>query len=141
MQEYVFFAGKFRMKTRTDFDQCREPSADGDVTASWSGDARKQFQDRGFSGSVVAHDAEGLAFLNFETDVAQSPHFRRFPRKRAAVPAFGRVAVGREIVFLRDLIKLEVDHQCFSNSVFELCFSNSVFKLCFQTLYFKPGPP
>src|SRR5690242_9102600 len=69
VQINVFAPGQLGMKTRSDFNQRREPSVDHDLAVSWRRDPRKELQDRALAGAVVADDAERFRALHFKTDV------------------------------------------------------------------------
>ncbi len=112
MEIDVLNTGKFRMKPRAYFDQRHQTPADRDLTCRGSGNARKNFQDRGFAGAIVPDNSKRFTFVDLKADIAQSPHlpWPLSPWKAPPVPTFRRVAVGSDVVLLRYPVKLEVDH-------------------------------
>ena len=59
------------VETRTEFEQCGDPSVHLDLTRCGSKDTRKDLEKCGLARSVCSDDADGLALLYFEVDTLQ----------------------------------------------------------------------
>src|SRR5689334_21965724 len=70
-QENILATGELSVKSRADFDQRRQPAADGDLTPGRRGDFRQQLKNGAFAGAVGSDDAQGLSATNREAYVLQ----------------------------------------------------------------------
>src|SRR5258708_27686652 len=61
------------MKSGADFEQTADASIQIDCAGRRFSDARKDLEQGAFAGAVAANDADGLARINLEADVAQRP--------------------------------------------------------------------
>src|SRR5438132_2793240 len=73
VQKDVFAAGKFRMKTCSDFQQTRYPATNANATLSWLGNPAENFQQSRFPRAVTADDAHDFALPDFNIDIANGP--------------------------------------------------------------------
>ena len=61
------------METGTDLQQARDTAAGADSAHSRSGDLTEEFQQGGLAGAVLADDADHVALLDLEVDIAERP--------------------------------------------------------------------
>jgi hypothetical protein len=61
------------MEAGADLEQARHPAPDRDPSLGRLGDPRQDLEQRRLAGAVVADDADHLAALDLEVDVAQRP--------------------------------------------------------------------
>ena len=63
------------METCTDFQQAGYTSTQGDLTCAGLGDAGKKLEQRGFSRTVAADNADSIPRHDVEADILESPEF------------------------------------------------------------------
>ena len=73
VQEHVLAAGQLGMEAGADLEQAGHPALDRDPPLGRLGDARQDLEQRRLARAVVADDADHLAALDLEIDVAQRP--------------------------------------------------------------------
>ena len=61
------------MEARTDLQQTGDASAGADRTHSGAGDLTEEFQEGTLAGAVLADDADDVALLHLEVDIAERP--------------------------------------------------------------------
>jgi hypothetical protein len=74
IQVHILTAAQIGMKPRADFKQARNPAVQLNTSAGWLDDSRKDFEKRGFAGSVATYDTHNFARHDFEADVSQRPY-------------------------------------------------------------------
>ena len=65
--------GQLGMGAGADLQQAADAPADFDLAGGGGGDAREDLEQGALAGAVAADDAEDLALLDLEADVAQGP--------------------------------------------------------------------
>ncbi len=73
VEKNIFATGELRVKAGADFEEARDAAAKGNAAGGGLGDARENFQERGFARTVAADDADDLAPPDVEGDVLQRP--------------------------------------------------------------------
>ena len=61
------------MEAGADFEQGADTTMGTDGTGGGTGDAGEEFEEGGFTGTVLADDADDVALLDLEVDVAEGP--------------------------------------------------------------------
>ena len=69
----ILATGHFLMKTRADFQQGAYTAMGTDSAGGGTGDAAQEFQEGRFAGAVLTDDADDIALLDLEVDIAQRP--------------------------------------------------------------------
>src|SRR5206468_640141 len=75
VKENILSPGELSMKTGADFQQTRNSTANVDPATGRFGDPADDFQERRFSGTVAADDADDFACLDLNTESVKSPEF------------------------------------------------------------------
>src|SRR5687768_5387304 len=63
------------MKTRSDFQQAGDASANPDAPGGWFGDAAENFQKRRFARAIAPDHPDGVPLFDRKTDIAKGPEF------------------------------------------------------------------
>src|SRR5690242_19338053 len=99
VKKNIFTSGQLGMKSRADFEQTAEPTANFRPTYGWLGYSRQNFEESGLAGAVAANHTDGFAGLDLKGDVAQGPHFFSLAQGgRAFQKTSGRVQKAAEAI-------------------------------------------
>ena len=71
VQIHVLASGQLRVEAHTEFDERDQFALDGDRSVLRSINLRNDFQQRGLAGAVTPDDAEEIALMHLEIDIAQ----------------------------------------------------------------------
>src|SRR5262249_37720429 len=100
VEVHVIPPGELGMKAGADLEQRANAAPQFDLAGGRRGDARQELEEGTLSGAVAADDADNLARIDVEADVAQCPHGRLLPllsmerAQRRADPAKESLAEG-----------------------------------------------
>ncbi len=72
-EKSVFAAAELGMETGAYFEEAADAAVDFGEAGSGAGDARKNFEERGFAGAVASDEAEDFAFVDVHRDIFEGP--------------------------------------------------------------------
>ena len=102
----VLSPGELAVKSRSDLQQARDPTANFDATSGRLGDATQNFEKRALASAVAPNDANNFTSGDFKAHILQRPEFFSFgdacgprpDRRNGAVNA--RVSASRKLSVL-----------------------------------------
>lgn len=71
----VFLASELRIETRAQFQERRDPPSDVDFTVAGRQGSADELQERGFSGTIATHDADGFSSRYREGNILEGLKF------------------------------------------------------------------